>query len=42
MASLAEHLRAMFLEKRTPNYPDRVSADMPQPFPWRPTPPFRE
>jgi enoyl-CoA hydratase/carnithine racemase len=31
-----------FLEKRTPNYPDRVSEDMPQPFPWRPTPPFRE
>jgi enoyl-CoA hydratase/carnithine racemase len=31
-----------FLEKRTPVYPDRVSRDMPQPFPWRPTPPFRE
>jgi len=30
-----------FLEKRTPNYPDRVSRDMPQPYPWRPTPPFR-
>jgi enoyl-CoA hydratase/carnithine racemase len=31
-----------FLEKRTPNYPDKVSKDLPQPFPWRPTPPFRE
>ena len=31
-----------FLEKRTPAYPDKVSKDMPQPFPWRPTPPFRE
>jgi enoyl-CoA hydratase/carnithine racemase len=30
-----------FLEKRTPNYPDRVSRDMPQPYPWRPTPPFK-
>lgn len=30
-----------FLEKRTPNYPDRVSSDMPQPYPWRPTPPFK-
>lgn len=31
-----------FLEKRTPRYPDKVSQDMPQPFPWRPTPPFQE
>jgi enoyl-CoA hydratase/carnithine racemase len=31
-----------FLEKRAPVYPDLVSKDMPQPFPWRPTPPFRE
>jgi enoyl-CoA hydratase/carnithine racemase len=31
-----------FLEKRAPVYPDKVSKDMPQPFPWRPTPPFRE
>jgi hypothetical protein len=31
-----------FLEKRAPVYPDKVSRDMPQPFPWRPTPPFRE
>lgn len=31
-----------FLEKRAPVYPDEVSRDMPQPFPWRPTPPFRE
>ncbi len=31
-----------FLEKRAPVYPDKVSADMPQPFPWRPTPGFRE
>lgn len=23
-----------FLEKREPNYPDRVSADMPEWFPW--------
>jgi enoyl-CoA hydratase/carnithine racemase len=30
-----------FLEKRAPVYPDKVSADMPQPYPWRPTPPFR-
>jgi len=29
-----------FLEKRQPNYPDKVSKDMPQPYPWRPTPPF--
>jgi enoyl-CoA hydratase/carnithine racemase len=33
---------ASFLEKRTPVYPDTVSKDMPQPFPWRPTPKFRE
>ena len=31
-----------FLEKRTPNYPDKVSKDMPPPYPWRPTPPFIE
>jgi enoyl-CoA hydratase/carnithine racemase len=30
-----------FLEKRTPVYPDKVSTDMPQPYPWRPTPPFK-
>ncbi len=30
-----------FLEKRAPAYPDKVSKDMPQPFPWRPTPPFQ-
>ena len=30
-----------FLEKRAPIYPDKVSSDMPQPYPWRPTPPFR-
>ncbi|MFZ2030168.1 MAG: crotonase/enoyl-CoA hydratase family protein [Vitreimonas sp.] len=30
-----------FLEKRTPSYPDKVSRDMPQPHPWRPTPPFK-
>jgi enoyl-CoA hydratase/carnithine racemase len=31
-----------FLEKRAPNYPDRVSKDMPQPLPWRPMPKFRD
>jgi enoyl-CoA hydratase/carnithine racemase len=31
-----------FLEKRQPHYPDKVSRDMPQPYPWRPTPKFRE
>jgi enoyl-CoA hydratase/carnithine racemase len=31
-----------FLEKRAPVYPDKVSQDMPQPYPWRPTPPFRD
>lgn len=31
-----------FLEKRAPVYPDKVSKDLPQPFPWRPTPGFRE
>ncbi len=31
-----------FLEKRPPVYPDKVSSDMPQPYPWRPTPPFKE
>jgi enoyl-CoA hydratase/carnithine racemase len=30
-----------FLEKRAPNYPDKVSSDLPAPFPWRPTPPFK-
>ncbi len=30
-----------FLEKRAPIYPDKVSTDMPQPYPWRPTPPFK-
>ncbi len=30
-----------FLEKRAPVYPDKVSTDMPQPYPWRPTPPFK-
>lgn len=33
---------ASFLEKRAPVFPDKVSTDIPQPFPWRPTPPFRE
>ena len=32
---------ASFLEKRPPTYPDRVSADMPDFFPWQPEPPFR-
>jgi enoyl-CoA hydratase/carnithine racemase len=31
-----------FLEKRAPHYPDKVSQDMPQPYPWRPTPLFKE
>ena len=31
-----------FLEKRAPVYPDKVSSDMPQPYPWRPTPAFKE
>lgn len=31
-----------FLEKRAPVYPDKVSIDMPPPFPWRKTPPFKE
>jgi enoyl-CoA hydratase/carnithine racemase len=31
-----------FLEKRPAVFPDKPSRDMPQPFPWRPTPPFRE
>ena len=31
-----------FLEKRPAKYPDKVSSDMPQPFPWRPTPGFRD
>ena len=33
---------AAFLEKRAPTYPDKVSRDLPAPFPWRPTPKFRE
>ena len=33
---------ASFLEKRAAHFPDRVSRDMPQPFPWRPTPAFKE
>ena len=32
---------AAFLEKRAPKYPDKVSSDMPQPYPWRPAPPFK-
>jgi enoyl-CoA hydratase/carnithine racemase len=31
-----------FLEKRPAVFPDKPSRDMPQPFPWRPMPPFRE
>ncbi len=31
-----------FLEKRAPHYPDKVSRDMPQPYPWRVTPKFRD
>jgi enoyl-CoA hydratase/carnithine racemase len=31
-----------FLEKRAPVYPDKVSTDLPQPYPWRPMPPFRD
>jgi len=31
-----------FLEKRHPAYPNKVSSDLPQPFPFRKTPPFRE
>jgi len=31
-----------FLEKRAPVYPDKVSRDLPQPFPWRATPEFKE
>ena len=31
-----------FLEKRAAQYPDKVSRDMPQPYPWRPTPKFRD
>lgn len=31
-----------FLEKRPPVYPDKVSSDMPQPYPWRNTPPFKD
>jgi len=29
-----------FLEKRAPSYPDRVSTDMPDFFPWWEEPPF--
>jgi enoyl-CoA hydratase/carnithine racemase len=31
-----------FLEKRAPAYPDRVSKDLPDTFPWRETPAFKE
>jgi len=31
-----------FLEKRAPVYPDKVSRDLPQPFPWRGMPAFKE
>jgi enoyl-CoA hydratase/carnithine racemase len=31
-----------FLEKRPAKFPCKVSQDMPPPFPWRPTPPFKE
>src|SRR5262249_19266809 len=31
-----------FLEKRAAKYPDKVSRDIPQPYPWRPTPRFRD
>jgi enoyl-CoA hydratase/carnithine racemase len=31
-----------FLEKRAPVYPDRVSKDLPDTFPWRETPAFKE
>jgi hypothetical protein len=29
-----------FLEKRAAHFTDKVSRDLPQPFPWRPPPPF--
>jgi enoyl-CoA hydratase/carnithine racemase len=41
-ASDAKEGVTSFLEKRPAKFPDRVSKDMPQPFPWRPTPKFRE
>lgn len=31
-----------FLEKRPAKFPDKVSKDMPPPYPWRVTPPFVE
>lgn len=31
-----------FLEKRAAVYPDKVSRDLPQPFPWRASPKFEE
>lgn len=31
-----------FMEKRAPNFPMKVSGDMPDFYPWRETPPFRE
>jgi enoyl-CoA hydratase/carnithine racemase len=31
---------ASFLEKRAPQFSDKVSRDLPAPFPWRPTPSF--
>ena len=30
-----------FLEKRKPNFPMRVSKDLPDFYPWNETPPFR-
>lgn len=30
-----------FLEKREPRYPDKVSRDLPDTWPWRKTPPFK-
>ncbi|MGE0741604.1 MAG: crotonase/enoyl-CoA hydratase family protein [Hyphomonadaceae bacterium] len=31
-----------FLEKRAPRYPNKVSRDLPDTFPWRKTPPFAD
>ena len=39
MADAREGIQS-FLEKRTPNFPMKVSADMPAVFPWRPDPEF--
>ena len=30
-----------FLEKRAPNYPDKVSADLPDAFPWWDEPEYK-